>query len=84
MIFGFTESDLWNVTLKIHLFKKLKMSGKEQSRQTLGGFYEESSKPQGELEEADSQALPTGDNYSLLLLKYQRGQRECGVHETLP
>ena len=84
MIFGFTESDLWNVTLKIHLFKKLKMSRKEQSRQTLGGFYEESRKSQGELEEADSQALPTGDNYSLLLLKYQRGQKEYGVHETLP
>lgn len=64
MIFGFTESDLWNVTLNIHLFKKLKMSRKEQSRQMLGGFYEESSKLQGRSEEADSQASPTGDNYS--------------------
>lgn len=85
MIFGFKESGLWNMTLNIHLFKKLKMSRKEQSHQMLGGLCEENVfEPQGESEEADSQALPTGNNYGLLLLKCHRGEKENGVHAFLP
>lgn len=43
MIFGFKESGLWNMTLNIHLFKMLKMSRKEQSRQMLEGFVKKTS-----------------------------------------
>lgn len=77
MIFGFKESGLWNTTLNIHLFKKLKMSRKEQSLQMPGGLCKGNGfKRRGESEEADSQTLPMGNDYSLLLLKYQRGQSE--------